>query len=602
MEKILGFLLINAYALLVIVSTCVSFFSRKRLHQVEDETYKGFLLANVFMSLSGLMLGIFISPALPFNKQIALLFNKLYLIGLFLWITIFTFYITYISINKGGKAEAIKKIFKIIIYVGIFLIVVLPIDIELSTDGSAIASGLSVIFTYLVFAICFIEEIIMVIYNHKNFKSKKYLPLYLLIILGTVGLVLQVLVPSLNYLINPELIFIAFVMYHTIENPDIKMLEELHRAKEISDSSNEDKTMFLYNMTNEIRGITRDIDRDADDILDETDNKKINIENINNFVRNIKSSTARFTTMTNEILDISQVESNSIKIYNEKYNVKNIIREVYTMYKGKCDKKGIEFRLNIASDIPEYLYGDSVSLKKVLVTITDNAVLYTDRGYVEFRVNVIRKNDLCRLVIVVEDSEDLNRIFMKYGDDEQNNDLKNNLYNAKKLITLIGGAIVPSSNYGKGTTMKIIIDQKIAEEEESNLKKYEKVYDKKNILIVDDNEASGKIFRKIFEESNMNIEIVTSGKECLDKIRNKEKYDLILLDEEMSPLSGIEVMKKLKEIRNFNTDVLLLTKDNSYEYNDEYLKYGFCDYILKPLDKNVIFDKLNKYLNKKIDG
>ena len=120
-------------------------------------------------------------------------------------------------------------------------------------------------------------------------------------------------------------------MYFTIENPDMKVIEEIHRAKEISDNANEEKSMFLYNMTNEIRGITKDIDYSADNILEEVDNKKVDVLNIGNSAREIKNNTAKFTTMTNEILDISQMDSN-IKIYNDKYNNLDCTWTTYSDY------------------------------------------------------------------------------------------------------------------------------------------------------------------------------------------------------------------------------------------------------------------------------
>ena len=359
--------------------------------------------------------------------------------------------------------------------------------------------------------------------------------------------------------------------------------------------------MFLYNMTGAIRDITRDIDYSADTILDESDNKKVDIEVIKTGARDIKGSTAKFTTMTNEILDISNIDSGSIKIYNDKYNIKLIIKELVQIYKNKCEKKGLNFRTSIASDMPEYLYGDSVGLKKVLTILLDNSVAYTENGYIEFNIDMIKKRDIARLIITIEDSgigmkaEELDKIFNKRKDREENYNLNNNLYNAKKLITLMNGTIIPSSTYGKGTTMKIVLDQKVYEEE-SNLNKYESIYDKKKILLVDDSENSEKIFKKIFSNTNVEMEWVKLGKECLDKIRNKEKYDLILLDEEMKPLDGHEVMKKLRAINNFNTGVILLTKTNKYEYDDEYLKEGFTDYLIKPIDKDKLFEKIDKYL------
>ena len=391
-------------------------------------------------------------------------------------------------------------------------------------------------------------------------------------------------------------------MYFTIENPDMKMLDEVHKAKVISDNANEEKTLFLYNMTNEIRGITKDIDKETDNILDETDNKKIDVEEINNSARNIKGSTAKFTTMTNEILDISSIDSASVRIYNEKYNIKRLLKEIVGMYKSKAQNKNLDFRVSIASDIPEYLYGDGINLKKVLTIILDNSIKYTNNGYIEFNINTIIKGDIARLIISVEDSgigmkaEDINKIFTKKQEREDNHNLNNNLYNAKRLITLMNGTIVPSSSYGSGTTIKIILDQKY-DTIDTDINKYDNIYDKKKVLLIDDSPSSEKLFNKILSGTNIELTSVKLGKEGLEKIRSKEKYDLILLDEELEPQNGHIIMRKLLEIRNFNIKVILLTKDNKYDYDDSYLQEGFTDYIIKSSAKEEILNKMNKYLS-----
>ena len=391
-------------------------------------------------------------------------------------------------------------------------------------------------------------------------------------------------------------------MYFTIENPDVKMIEEYHKAKEISDNANEEKTLFLYNMTNEIRGITKDINKEADNILDETDNKKVNVEVIEDSAREIKGSTAKFTTMTNEILDVSSIDNASIKVYDEKYNIKLLLRRLVTQYNDKCKEKNLTFRSNIDSTLPEYLYGDSLGLKNVLTSILDNSVKYTSNGYVELNVSTIIKNNIVRLIITIEDSgigispDKLDTIFYKNREEIDGSNMKSNLFTARKLITLMGGTIIPSSIYGTGTTMKIVLDQKIVEEANEKYNKYESFYDEKKILLVDDNISTEKIISKLIRDTNIKLDYVSLGKEALDKIRGKEKYDLILLDEVMDPLDGVTVMKKFKDIRNFKTNVILLTRNNEYEYNEEYLKYGFSGYLLKPISKDKLFEIIDKYL------
>lgn len=581
----------------------IIYFKRKNIGTLETKTYTAIILTNLLNEICAILCAILIlhKDSFPVLNDIV---GKTLLVCFITWEIFFTLYIVIVTrknIDNFDIASGSRKYFLGVFYVILMsFIYYLPLYYH-SENNIVYSYGPSANMIYVLTAILIVIWVIIILKNYSILKSKKSIPIVLFIILTLIVVVIQKQHPGL-LLITATETFITVIMYFTIENPDIKMLDEVHKAKEISDNANEEKTLFLYNMTNEIRNITKDIDISADSILDETGSKKINVDSINDNARDIKASTAKFTTMTNEILDISQVDSSSIKIYNDKYNIKLIIKELVQLYKGKCERKGLDFRTTIASDLPEYLYGDVMGVKKSLSVMLDNSVNYTEEGYVEFTVNAITKGDIARLIITVEDSgtgikaEDLTRIFNSKENKNEKLNLNKNLYNARKLITLMGGTIIPSSIYGKGTTMKIVLDQKIAEVDET-ITKYEKVLDKKKILLVDDNEASVKLITKMITDTNIILEISKSGKDCLDKIRDKEKYDLILLSEKMEPLDGITVMKKLKEIRNFNTKVILLTRDNDYEYNEEYLKYGFADYILKPITKDNLLEKINKYLS-----
>ena len=452
---------------------------------------------------------------------------------------------------------------------------------------------------YVVSSVYIAIWIVRLIINYKKIRDKKYLPIFAFMLLGVVVIIIQKSHPELLLMTSMET-FIVFLMYHTIENPDMKILEEVHRAKEISDNANEEKTLFLYNMTNEIRGITKDINKEADNILDETDNKKVNVEVIEDSAREIKGSTAKFTTITNEILDVSNMDGASIRVYDEKYNIKLILKSLINTYKKRCDDKNIVFRSNINSDMPEFLYGDGINLKKVIDILLDNSVKYTNDGYVELDVNTIIKNDIVRLIITVEDSgigidsDKLGGLFVNEKDyKEENYDLNDTLYNVKKIITLMNGTIVPSSIYGTGTKMKIILDQRLVVSD-SKLNEYEKVIDKKDVLLIGN--LNSKIIKDIVKDKNINLEIIELGKEALDKIRGKKKYDLILIEDNIKPLSGIIIMKKLLMIKSFNTKVILLSSNN--EYIDNYDKYGFSDVISEPIDEDIFINKINKYLER----
>ena len=589
------------YSLFYSLLINIVYFSSKRLRSIENKIFEKIMLTNFV----GVLLAIgsyFTIKNIDRFELLNTFVSKGYIIYLLTWLTLFSVYIFVISIKEGrDKKSEVNKIinlFGILYLIFLIIIIIKPLYYH-NINGAIYSYGPSANVMYIVSIVYITVWLIRLSTNIKRIRDKKYLPIFAFMGLGLVVMIIQKQHPELLLMTSMET-FIVFLMYHTIENPDMQIIEEVHRAKEISDNANEEKSMFLYNMTNEIRGITRDIDYSADNILEEVDNKKVDVLNIGNSAREIKNNTARFTTMTNEILDISQMDSN-IKIYNDKYNIKIIIKELVQIYKKKAEEKGISFRTNIASDIPPYLYGDSMGLKKALSIILDNSVKYTSSGFIDFDVSTIIKRDIARLVITVEDSGsgikaiDLNKIFNKKVNDNERFNIKYNLYNAKRLVILMGGTIIPSSVYGRGTTIKVVLDQKIADMDDT-LNKYESVYDKKSILLVDDNVSSGKIFTKMLKDTDIILNIVTSGKECLDKIRDKDKYDLILLDEDMEPLDGITVMKKLKEIRTFNTKTILLTKNNDYEYNDDYLKYGFDGYLLKPIDKDKLFEVIDKYL------
>lgn len=589
------------YSLFYSLLINIVYFSSKRLRSIENKIFEKIMLTNFV----GVLLAIgsyFTIKNIDRFELLNTFVSKGYIIYLLTWLTLFSVYIFVISIKDGkDKKSAVNKIinlFGILYLIFLIIIIIKPLYYH-NINGAIYSYGPSANVMYIVSIVYITVWLIRLSTNIKRIRDKKYLPIFAFMGLGLVVMIIQKQHPELLLMTSMET-FIVFLMYHTIENPDMQIIEEVHRAKEISDNANEEKSMFLYNMTNEIRGITKDIDYSADNILEEVDNKKVDVLNIGNSAREIKNNTAKFTTMTNEILDISQMDSN-IKIYNDKYNIKIIIKELVQIYKKKAEDKGISFRTNIASDIPPYLYGDSMGLKKALSIILDNSVKYTSSGFIDFDVSTIIKRDIARLVITVEDSgsgikaEDLNKIFNKKVNDNERLNIKYNLYNAKRLVILMGGTIIPSSVYGRGTTIKVVLDQKIADMDDA-LDKYESVYDKKSILLVDDNVSSGKIFTKMLKDTNIELSIVTSGKECLDKIRNKDKYDLILLDEDMEPLDGITVMRKLKEIRTFNTKTILLTKNNDYEYNDDYLEYGFDGYLLKPIDKDKLFELIDKYL------
>ncbi len=578
------------------------YFRKKVFKSKENKVYSILVVVSFFELIVELILD-FVGPMYKEIPNVSYFVARLFSFGVELWITILLCYVLFVCLSIKKKERYIPVVRNIaIVLMIIFTTLNFILPLNFKYDGYiAYTYGPSVNIIYLSAFLYSFVGIIALIRNIKNIKDKRFFPILIFLIVGGIASYIQYMNPGL-LLATPIHAFITFLMYFTIENPDVKMIEEYHKAKEISDNANEDKTMFLYNMTNDIRLITKDINYNTDAAINEMSNKKLDKDLVNDYLRAIKKNTARFTTMTNEILDVDSIDSASIKVYDDKYNIKLLLKKIVTLYSDECSKKGLTFRSDIASDLPEYLYGDNLGLKNVLISILDNSIKYTKEGYIELNVNTIIKNNIARLIITIEDSgvgispDEMDSIFYKRKEEIDGSNMKSNLFTARKLITLMGGTIIPSSNYGNGTTMKIVLDQKIVEEANEKYNKYESFYDEKKILLVDDNISTEKIISKLIRDTNIKLDYVSLGKEALDKIRGKEKYDLILLDEVMDPLDGVTVMKKFKDIRNFKTNVILLTRNNEYEYNEEYLKYGFSGYLLKPISKDKLFEIIDKYL------
>ena len=568
--------------LMFLVILAIFYFSKKRLDTIDNKLFTILMIINIvgiFIDIFGFVSFSILGKDNLFN----FLVSKIYLIYFLAYVFILFLYVY--NISTQNLKNRVKK-YTAMFFAVSFVISLCPISIYFD-NNIGYTSGLSVSITYLIGILMIITMLYYLIKNVRIIGYKKYTPLFAFVVLLILVVVIQNIKPALTLMLFANTV-VTYLMYFTIENPDLKLLEETHKAKEISDNANEEKTLFLYNMTQEIRNITNKIDDDADVILDSKD-----LEVTYDSARDIKANTSKFINMTNDILDVSNIDASTIKIYNSKYNIKNILKQVINVYSNLCKDKELKFITNIDHDIPEVLYGDSIGLKEVLNTVLNNSVKYTNKGFVELSVNTIIKNDICRLIITIEDSgigiksEDINKIKVD----------NKSLAKANKSITMMNGTMLISSDYGVGTKVKLILDQKIELEENSEVAKYDSVFDDINILCVDDSEAGLKIIDKLLKGTKVKIDKAETGKECLDKVR-VNKYDIILLDEDLAQITGIELMGKIKEIRNFKTPVILLTKDNSYEYNEEYFKVGFSDYLLKPIKKELLLEKIDKYMKK----
>lgn len=569
--------------------TSIVYFSKNRINNSENAVYEKLLSITPIGLL--LEIGCNVTAIYKMNDLVSSIISRLYLIFILVWLTTFTLYILTITKYKGDKLTEYKngKIRKNIIIGSIsstLLLIFLPIDFILEKN-SAYLGGMGIVFLLAITFLLIILDFILFIKYFKNMTFREKVPMLLLLLLIGGLLLVNNIAPEIQ-IISSSFALITVIMYFTIENPDKKLLEEIHMSKKIADAANEDKSMLIYNMMNEVKSIASDINKSSEVILNSN-----NLEENRFFAREIISSNNKLYSMANNIYNIDVIDDINVKTVKNKYNIKLLLKEVISKNKELFEDKDISFRFNIDSNLPNTLYGDSINLKNVLNTIIGNSYKYTDKGYVELSVNAIFKKDIVRLIIKIEDSgigikaEDLDKCLNKNTKDQ------NSLYGARKTINIMGGNLLISSEYNKGTIVTIILDQKIYTNNKDN---YDNYVNNKKILIIDDNNSSIKLISKILDKHNILYDSSNLGKEALDRIRKGDKYDLILLDEDMPYINGISVMNKFNKIKGFDTKVILLTKNSNIIYDDIYKDSGFSDYIIKPIDKDDLMNKINKYL------
>lgn len=540
---------------------------------------------------------------------LTLFFSKMYLIYLFVWISVFSQYVFTIFIRDKNKSNLFDK-YNLIHYVfmacGILLLIALPV--MGFDDGKVMYSfGPAADCVKILIALYIVLWSIVLVLSIKNIINKRYYPIIVIIF----SLLLNVFIQT----INPSILIATFVMtytcyilYFTIENPDTQIIDLLTRNKELTEQSVNEKSNFLFKISQELRKPIKDISKDIN-LLKEEENKDIEKE----LIEQIDNSAKCANFIINNITDISSMDVKNSRIKEDNYNIKRLFKDIELSTNNNLknsNKDGkIRFIVKENTSYPETVYGDKIKLKQILMSIINNSIKYTDAGHIDLEIDAIARYDMCRFILTITDTgmgmdiSKVNKLLSKEEELTDNmveeNNLNLSLPVVHKLLKVVGGNINITSKENKGTIVTVVINQEINYDSTGlilkDINNYSNPKRRLRVLLVDNNDELERV-KKILDEKDVDKVITLFGQDCVDKIEHNEDYDLIIIKDELGNETAFEILDKLKQIPRFKIPVIVAINKEKEFIKEHFIEDGFKDCIIFNDDSKQMIDILSKYL------
>lgn len=578
--------------------------SKEVIHNTENVVFNRILILTIILFISEISLQL-VTRTKGVEDSLTIILSYVYLVNLYIWFSTFTLYAFATVISKKDEVKFKEKFKKaqIVMFVSqaIVSITIICTKIELFySDNSMYSYGPSVNVLYGALAANMIIWMIFIVQNFREIKKKKYYPIFIAIVFLLLCAVLQHINPAL-LLASMVSLIVSYTIFFTIENPDMKMLNEMSKNKELMEQGYEDKYNFLFEMTQEARNPLVNINNLSNALRMEDDPKvvKDGLLTLNNMVRQLDFS-------INNILNISSLDIQKVKIVNNKYELDKLCHDLEVRIKPEI-KETVKFNLTMPKQLP-ILFGDYMKLRQILYSLLVNACKNTINGNINMKVNLIEKYDVARIIFNISDTgsgmsiEKINEILSATGSLSQQ-EIENlekkefNVQLCQKVVKIMGGNLMIKSNVGEGTEIILTIDQGVYHEKDTSiLNQYESaIANYRKVLIVSQNKNKLGIIKKKLTDNHITYSNLYYGADAIDRIKSGKKFDFILVDDEMKEMSGFMTLKGMEKLPGFKMPVIIMLGEDKENIKDHYLDDGFSDYILLDNLENELDRIIQKY-------
>ena len=605
-------------SLFYLILLLMIFLKKKRISYTQGTIYKYLLVFSMVACLFELV-GFFLiervaSLALErFIRRTAVVSILMFIYLLFIYTVVVAKKLSFNSFKDFFKNNKLLVGVSFVFYVVFIVYYFLPY-IPLDLNNIIFLQGDIIILTLIPFTAIMISFMVYFGLKARKTLTRQELFAYFGIsIIFAVMVTLQLIFNNVSFLPMGS-VLMCYLIYFCIENPDIKIINELESSKTEIDKSNRTKTDFLSNMTYEVKGPMNIISSISDALLNLP---KFDLVSARSDIQQIQTASNNLIDIVNNILDISKIESGEDQVQNKDYSINTLINELTVVGNKKIGAKPVKLLVNVDNNISSVVSGDYGKLYQVLLNVLSNAIKFTDVGKITLSVNSTKNNGFEDIVFKINDTgvgikeEDTNKIFNKFGKTDNVADVDGSglgLAITKKYIELLGGKIWFESQYRVGSTFYVSISQKIVDQkplgEVLKTEKPASTMEKLDCsaytaLIVDDNLLNIKVAKRLLEGYKFKVESVTSGQECVYKIKEDAKYDIIFMDHMMPEMDGIETLHVLKKLDGYELPpIVALTANAIAGMKEMYLNEGFDEYLSKPINTTELNRIINLYFNK----